>query len=124
MIVGIRFRARRCWRRSLAYLKAYRELQRERTQLLDLTERQRRDIGITRLDAVREARRPFWRYLRRRVEGRANAVEEMHEAGAPVLDAVMPERVRARGAADAPPALGVLHQLFHDAEEVGGDRAE
>ncbi len=111
-------------RRGVTYVRAYRELQRERTQLLELTDGQRRDIGITRLDAVREARQPLWRELRRRVEGRADAVEEAYEAGAPSLDAMMPEHVLARGAADAPAALGLLHQLLHDAEEIGGDRAE
>lgn len=44
-----------------ARLRLYRRRHRERAQLLALTERERRDIGITRLDAVREAEKPFWR---------------------------------------------------------------
>ncbi|HUK59187.1 MAG TPA: DUF1127 domain-containing protein [Stellaceae bacterium] len=34
---------------------------RERAQLLQLTERELRDIGITRCDALREAAKPLWR---------------------------------------------------------------
>lgn len=113
------------WGRTVsAYLQAYLELRRERAQLLALTERQRRDIGITRLDAVSEARKPLWRDLRRRAQGRPDLVEEAHETGAPVLDAVMPERMLARGLADAPAPPGVLHELLHDAEQVTGKRAE
>ena len=36
------------------------EQRRERAQLLALTERELKDIGITRYDAVMEANRPFW----------------------------------------------------------------
>ena len=34
---------------------------REREQLLSLTERELKDIGLTRYDAVMEARRPLWK---------------------------------------------------------------
>ncbi|MBP2311377.1 DUF1127 domain-containing protein [Azospirillum soli] len=37
------------------------ELRRERAQLLSLTERELKDIGLTRYDAMMEARRPFWK---------------------------------------------------------------
>lgn len=107
-----------------AYLGAYLELRRERAQLLALTERQRRDIGITRLDALREARAPLWRCLRRRAQGRADVVEKAPEPAAPILDAVVAERVGAGGLADAPAPLGVLHELLHDAEQVAGKRPE
>ena len=36
---------------------ARREMRRERAQLLALTDRELRDIGISRIDALREARR-------------------------------------------------------------------
>lgn len=36
------------------------EQRRERSELLSLTERELKDIGITRYDAEMEARRPFW----------------------------------------------------------------
>jgi len=36
------------------------ERRRERSELLSLTERELKDIGITRYDALTEARRPFW----------------------------------------------------------------
>lgn len=44
-----------------ARLWLYRRRRRERAQLLALTERERRDMGITRIDAIREAEKPFWR---------------------------------------------------------------
>ncbi len=61
--------ADRSWRAAMANrlravvarLLHYRRMSRERAQLLALTERERRDIGISRLDAIREAQRPFWR---------------------------------------------------------------
>ena len=46
------------WRELLA---AWLQRRRERYQLLQLTERELRDIGITRCDAVREAAKPLWR---------------------------------------------------------------
>lgn len=39
----------------------YRCRRRERAQLLAMGERERRDIGISRYDALREAGKPFWR---------------------------------------------------------------
>jgi len=48
--IGWRGRWRR-WQRRLV----------QRRQLLALTERELRDIGITRCDAVREASKPLWR---------------------------------------------------------------
>jgi uncharacterized protein YjiS (DUF1127 family) len=52
-------------RRRLAALAArvrhYRQVQHERTQLRALSDRDLRDIGISRYDALREARKPFWR---------------------------------------------------------------
>ena len=34
----------------------------ERSQLLSLSDRELRDIGITRVDALREADRPLWKW--------------------------------------------------------------
>lgn len=45
----------------IARLRLCHELQRERAQLLALNERELHDIGISRIDAVREARKPLWR---------------------------------------------------------------
>jgi uncharacterized protein YjiS (DUF1127 family) len=44
-----------------ARLCLYRQVQRERAQLRALSDRELRDIGISRYDALREARKPFWR---------------------------------------------------------------
>ncbi len=44
---------------------AVRDLRRaavERSQLLSLSERELRDIGISRVDAIREANRPLWHW--------------------------------------------------------------
>jgi uncharacterized protein YjiS (DUF1127 family) len=38
----------------------WHELSRERRALLALDERMLKDLGITRAEAEREARRPFW----------------------------------------------------------------
>ncbi|HTY68143.1 MAG TPA: DUF1127 domain-containing protein [Alphaproteobacteria bacterium] len=38
-----------------------RQVQRERAQLRALSNRELRDIGLSRCDALAEARRPFWR---------------------------------------------------------------
>ncbi len=38
-----------------------RQVQRERAQLRALGDRELRDIGISRYDALEEARKPFWR---------------------------------------------------------------
>lgn len=48
--------------RVLASLAAVRRAAEERAQLLALDERGLRDIGISRLDALREANRPLWRW--------------------------------------------------------------
>jgi uncharacterized protein YjiS (DUF1127 family) len=56
-------RARRgpAWRNWLRLLGLWRQRMRERRQLLQLDERERRDIGVTALDVWREANKPFWR---------------------------------------------------------------
>jgi uncharacterized protein YjiS (DUF1127 family) len=41
-------------------LLRWRELARQRRALLTLDDRMLKDIGITRVDAKCEARRPFW----------------------------------------------------------------
>lgn len=43
-------------------LSALRRAAEERAQLLALDERTLQDIGITRVDAIREAERPLWRW--------------------------------------------------------------
>ena len=52
-------------RRRLSALAArvwhYRQVQRERAQLWALSDRDLHDIGLSRYDALREARKPFWR---------------------------------------------------------------
>jgi uncharacterized protein YjiS (DUF1127 family) len=51
-------RAGALWRERLA---AWLQRRRERCELLKLNERELRDIGITRCDALREAAKPLWR---------------------------------------------------------------
>jgi len=48
-------------RRLSAAVGAYRQRRPERAELLGLDGRTLRDLGITRVDALREARKPFWR---------------------------------------------------------------
>ncbi len=45
----------------VGFVVALRQAARERRQLLDLKDRDLADIGITRVDALREAERPLWR---------------------------------------------------------------
>ncbi|MBV8534125.1 MAG: DUF1127 domain-containing protein [Alphaproteobacteria bacterium] len=42
-------------------LWVYRQNHRERAQLRALSDRELRDIGISRCDALQEAKKPFWR---------------------------------------------------------------
>ena len=54
------------WLQAVAVMACVRllrwhELSRQRRALLALNERMLKDIGITRGEAEREARRPFWR---------------------------------------------------------------
>jgi uncharacterized protein YjiS (DUF1127 family) len=61
---GIAFRLVRSLRSVAATASArllrWHELTRQRRALLALNERMLKDIGITRAEAQREARRPFW----------------------------------------------------------------
>jgi uncharacterized protein YjiS (DUF1127 family) len=43
-------------------LRAMHQAAHERAQLLSLSDRDLRDIGITRVDAVRAAEQPLWRF--------------------------------------------------------------
>ncbi len=45
----------------VARLWLCRDIRRERAQLRALNDRELRDIGITRYDALHEAMKPFWR---------------------------------------------------------------
>jgi uncharacterized protein YjiS (DUF1127 family) len=49
------------WTRVLALLALWVRRESGRRQLLAMSELQRRDIGITRLDVCREVDKPFWR---------------------------------------------------------------
>lgn len=48
-------------RALLAWIARLREQSRQRTELLSLSDHELRDIGISRYDAVTEARKPLWR---------------------------------------------------------------
>jgi uncharacterized protein YjiS (DUF1127 family) len=48
-------------RRLLAVLAGWIERARQRRCLADLSDRSLKDIGISRYDALHEARKPFWR---------------------------------------------------------------
>ena len=45
---------------SMSWLDAKLERRRSRHMLLELTDYQLKDIGLSRCDAEREAQRPFW----------------------------------------------------------------
>ncbi len=46
--------------RALATMRIWRERAHQRRQLQELSDRDLRDIGISRLDAIAECRKPFW----------------------------------------------------------------
>jgi uncharacterized protein YjiS (DUF1127 family) len=46
--------------RGLLWCERRLERRRTRLDLLELTEYQLKDIGLTRLDAINEGQRPFW----------------------------------------------------------------
>lgn len=47
--------------RPFAWLSRLWQRRQESAQLLSMTDRELRDIGITRYDAEMESRKPFWR---------------------------------------------------------------
>lgn len=47
--------------RLIAKLRYYQQRHYSRQQLLTLDARQLKDIGLSRADAVREGRKPFWK---------------------------------------------------------------
>ncbi|MBP2292204.1 DUF1127 domain-containing protein [Azospirillum rugosum] len=47
--------------RPFAWLARLWRRRQESAQLLSMTDRELRDIGITRYEALTEARKPFWR---------------------------------------------------------------
>lgn len=46
---------------AAALFSAWRHRAKERAELARMSERELQDIGLTRLDAVREYQKPFWR---------------------------------------------------------------
>ena len=50
------------WKRILVTLETWNERRRQRQNLVNLPDRLLRDIGIDRVEALREARKPFWRF--------------------------------------------------------------
>ncbi len=56
----VRRRAYQRWRRVARYILTCLEVARQRRQLLALDERTLKDVGIRRIDALREANRSFW----------------------------------------------------------------
>ncbi|HLI22909.1 MAG TPA: DUF1127 domain-containing protein [Stellaceae bacterium] len=52
---------RLCARRARRLAKCWAERWRTRRLLARLDERQLKDVGLNRLEAAREARKPFWR---------------------------------------------------------------
>ena len=53
-------RASPWWLRVIALFVCWRERAKERRLLAALDERELTDIGITRVDALRECAKPFW----------------------------------------------------------------
>ncbi len=48
------------WLRAAHYFRTCLDVARQRRQLLALDERKLKDVGISRIDALREANRQFW----------------------------------------------------------------
>jgi len=61
--LGVRT-ARRAFAALVAALAAWNGAATERRQLLSLTGRDLKDLGLSRVDAVREATRPLWPTIR------------------------------------------------------------
>jgi len=49
------------WKDLIALCNEWRDRLRSRRELAAMSERELRDIGLTRYDARHEARKPFWR---------------------------------------------------------------
>lgn len=61
VIAGRAHAAAALWRRAIHTAILWRRRARERAELLSLNERALRDLGLSRYDALREGRKPFWR---------------------------------------------------------------
>ena len=61
MSVHIWTRKERPRKRTPSILAVWRERARKRRQLATMPERDLKDIGLTRLDAAKEVRKPFWK---------------------------------------------------------------
>lgn len=61
LVAGARVPLRESFAAFVHALLRWRERARERRQLLSMTDRELRDIAITRVDAWREANKPLWR---------------------------------------------------------------
>ena len=49
------------WLETLAFIPRWHQRANERRELLGLGDHLLRDMGVRRLDAMREASKPFWR---------------------------------------------------------------
>ncbi len=47
--------------KAVGFVRAYRRARSERVELLTMSERELHDVGLSRIDAVREAQKPLWR---------------------------------------------------------------
>ncbi|HTO84294.1 MAG TPA: DUF1127 domain-containing protein [Methylomirabilota bacterium] len=52
----------RAMSKAASFVHAYREARLERTQLLTMSDRELRDIGMSRIDALRAAAKPLWQF--------------------------------------------------------------
>jgi uncharacterized protein YjiS (DUF1127 family) len=48
------------WNRVMKQCRLFSARARQRRQLRELTDSQLKDIGVSRVDALQEARKPFW----------------------------------------------------------------
>jgi uncharacterized protein YjiS (DUF1127 family) len=52
---------RRPFKSGVEIVRLWRRRVEERRQLAEMDERDRRDLGLTRVDVIREINKPFWR---------------------------------------------------------------
>jgi uncharacterized protein YjiS (DUF1127 family) len=60
-IMPMALRRASLWTRTLAFLALWRRRARERRELVQMSEVERHDIGLTCVDVWREVNKPFWR---------------------------------------------------------------
>lgn len=60
-LLNLCLNGKRQWLNWVALLKQWRNVRKQRRELYSLSDHMLKDIGISRLDAIQESSKPFWK---------------------------------------------------------------